>query len=315
MTSTVAQIAGIDISKDALDVCLHPSGETCRVGNDAKGFRTLIAWCGARGAQRIVFEPTGAYHWRFERRFLDAGFTLFKANPRRVRRFADAIGVLAKTDAVDAAVIARFGALVDLAPLAPVDETLDLLKELAVARRALVKLKVAAGNREQIRRCPLLKKQAREQMRLIERQLADVEDALADVAAGDPALAERLAILRSIPGVGDTTALALLAAMPELGALHNAAAASLAGLAPVARESGRWQGRRCIAGGRFEVRQALYMPALVAIRFNAEFKAKHQALIAAGKPPKVAIVAIMRKLIILANVLLKDRRAWTPKNA
>jgi transposase len=170
---------------------------------------------------------------------------------------------------------------------------------------------VAARNRDHTRRSPLLKRQARERLRQIERQIAAIDVALRAELEADPALQARFDILLSIPGVGDATAFAILIEMPELGTLEHKAAAALAGLAPIARDSGRTSGQRFIRGGRAHLRQALYMPALVATRFNAGLKAKYEVLRAAGKPPKVALTAIMRKLLILANALLRDGRTWS----
>jgi transposase len=315
MASTIAQSVGVDIAKDTFDVHLHPAGRVGRFANDAKGCCALIAWLEGFAIARIAFEPTGAYHHAFERRLAAAGLPLVKVNPRRARRFAEAIGRHAKTDAVDAAMLARFAALLE-PPVRPVvSTTIDAMKELHGARRALVKDRVAARNRDHTHRSALLKRHARQRLRQIERQLAAIDAALHATLATDPALQARSDILVSIPGVGQATALAVLVEMPELGTLEHRCAASLAGLAPMARDSGQRNGKRFIRGGRSHLRQALYMPALVAVRFNAAMKAKYQALLAAGKPPKVALIAIMRKLLILANALLRDGRTWSPTPA
>jgi transposase len=315
MAGSIAQSVGVDIAKDTLEVHLHPAGRVRRFANDAKGWAALIAWLGGFPSARIAFEPSGAYHRAFERRLAAAGLPLVKVNPRQARRFAEALGRHAKTDAVDAAMLARFAALLE-PPVRPVvSATLDAMKELQVARRALVKDRVAARNRGHTHRSPLLKRQARARLAQIDRQIAAIDAALHTQLAADPALQARFEILVSIPGVGDATAFAMLVEMPELGALEHKCAASLAGLAPVARDSGQHRGKRFIRGGRAPLRQALYMPALVAVRFDAAMKARYQALRAAGKPPKVALVAIMRKLLILANALLRDGRTWSPKLA
>lgn len=264
---------------------------------------------------RVAFEPTGAYHRGFERRLAAAGLPLCKVNPRQARRFAEAIGRHAKTDAVDAAMLARFAALIEPPARPVVSAILDEMKELHVAGRALVKDRTAALNRGQLRRAALLRRQAAERLRQIERQIDAIDTALWAYLAADPVLKARFDILVSIPGVGEATAFTLLIEMPELGAIEPKGAASLAGLAPVARDSGRHRGKRSIRGGRASLRQALYMPALVAVRFNTTMKAKYDAFLAAGKPPKVALTAIMRKLVILANALIRDGRAWTPKRA
>lgn len=315
MPGMIAQSVGVDIAKDTLDVHLHPAGGVRRFTNDAKGWTALIAWLGGFIIARVAFEPTGAYHRTFERRLAEAGLPLVKVNPRQARRFAEAIGRHAKTDAVDAAMLARFAALLE-PPVRPVvSATLDAMKELHGARRALVKDRVAARNRDHGHRSPLLKRQARARLAQIDRQIAAIDAALHAQLAADPVLQDRFKILVSIPGVGDATAFAMLVEMPELGALEHKCAASLAGLAPMARDSGQHRGKRFIRGGRAPLRQALYMPALVAVRFDAAMKAKYEALLAAGKPSKVALVAIMRKLLILANALLRDGRTWTPKLA
>jgi transposase len=312
MAGSIAQSVGVDIAKDTLEVHLHPAGGVRRFANDAKGCAALIAWLEGFVIARVAFEPTGAYHHAFERRLAAAGLPLVKVNPRQARRFAEAIGQHAKTDAVDAAMLARFAALLE-PPVRPVvSATLDAMKELQVARRALVKDRVAARNRGHTHRSPLLKRQARARLAQIDRQIAAIDAALHIQLAADPALQDRFEILVSIPGVGDATAFAMLVEMPELGALEHKCAASLAGLAPVARDSGQHRGKRCIRGGRAPLRQTLYMPALVAVRFDAAMKARYQALRAAGKPPKVALVAIMRKLLILANALIRDGRMWSP---
>jgi transposase len=315
MASTIAQSVGVDIAKDTFDVYLHPAGRVGRFANDARGRSALVAWLEGFAIARIAFEPTGAYHHALERRLAAAGLPLVKVDPRRARRFAEVIGRHAKTDAIDAAMLARFAALLE-PPVRPVvSATVDAMKELHGARRALVKDRVAARNRDHTHRSALLKRQVRARLRQIERQLAAIDAALHATLAADPALQARFDILVSIPGVGQTTALAVLVEMPELGTLEHRCAASLAGLAPMARDSGQRSGKRFIRGGRAPLRQALYMPALVAVRFNATMKAKYQALRAAGKAPKVALTAIMRKLLILANALLRDGRTWSPKLA
>ncbi|TPG39915.1 IS110 family transposase [Roseomonas nepalensis] len=315
MPSNVAQTVGVDISKATLDVYLHPQAIARQFPNTMAGVVDLLSWLGQRPIHRVIFEPTGAYHHRLERQLGNAGVPMVKVNPLQARRFAEAIGQRAKTDAVDAAMLARFGALDALQVRPMVSQTLSDMKELLVPRRGLVKDRVAASNRNHTHRAPLLKRLADQRLRQVERQIAAIDAALRALCQADVELKARLEILVSIPAIGEATALAMLIEMPELGAMDNKCAASLAGLAPVARDSGQHSGKRFIRAGRAHLRQALYMPALVAIRFNADMKAKYQALVAAGKPPKVAITAVMRKLLILANALLREHRNWTPKPA
>lgn len=306
---------GVDISKDHLDTHRMRDGASRRFTNDKSGHKAFIGWLGRpEGIQgvRIVHEPTGPYHRAFERRLADAGFSLVKVNPRQARRFAEATGKLAKTDRLDAAMLARMGALLELEARPVCSPILNDLKDLHMAREALVKSRTAAKNRTKTLSLPILKRHNAEQLRQIERQMTAIEAEIMARIKADPELCHRFDILVSIPGVSAITAFALIIDMPELGTLENGQAASLAGLAPIARQSGKWTGRAFIRGGRANVRQALYMPALVAIRFNQDLKAKYDQFKTAGKASKVAITAIMRKMIILANALLRDGRKWEP---
>jgi len=305
---------GIDISKETLDVHRMSDGASRRFSNDKAGHKALIVWIGG-DRRAVVFEPTGPYHRAFEHALAKAGLPLVKVNPRQARRFAEATGKLAKTDRLDAALLARMGALLAIEPRPARSKALAELKELHIAREALVKDRTAAKNRAKIRTLALLKRQNAQRLDQIERQIAAIDAAILAFIEANAELAKRFAILTSIPGVSQITAFALLIEMPELGTLEARQAASLAGLAPVARQSGRWTGRAFIRGGRASVRQALYMPALVAARFNPELKAKYTQLVKAGKPAKLALTALMRKLIVLANALLRARRTWTPKLA
>lgn len=304
---------GIDVSKDHLDAHRWPDGASRRFTNDRKGHKALIRWLDQTPIARVVFEPTGAYHRGLEQALGAAGLPAAKVNPRQARRFAEAIGTLAKTDRIDAAMLARMGALLEPEVRAPATPALDDLKELRLARAALVKDRTAAANRAKHLRLPLLRSQSARRLKQIDRDIAAIDDAIAAVIAGDEALARACAILCSIPGISAVTAAAILAEMPELGTLEPAAAASLAGLAPVTRQSGTWAGRAAIRGGRRGLRRALYMPAIATIRCNPNFKARYDAFRRAGKPPKVAITALMRKLLLLANALLRDGRTWTPE--
>ncbi len=302
-------IIGIDISKDHLDAHALTTREDRRFANTAAGIAALLLWIGG-DAEKVVYEPTGPYHRSMEAALSNAGLPLVKVNPRNARRFAEACGQMAKTDRIDARMLARMGQALELEARPVADETLNRLKELSVARTALVKDRTAARNRAHRITIPLLRRQAAQRLAQIERQIKAVDAAIRKTIETSSDLRRKRAILLSIPGVAEATAVAMLVEMPELGALTARQAASLAGLAPVARQSGRWSGKACIRGGRAALRQALYMPALVAARFNDDLTAKYQTLIAAGKPPKIAITAIMRKLIIRANALVRDDRLW-----
>jgi transposase len=306
---------GIDISKDKLDVYRLPDGAEHTFPNDQKGLKALLRWLSGAQVERIVFEPTGPYHRRMERTLSHAGLTLCKVNPRHARRFAEALGKLAKTDRLDAAVLARFGEALKPEPTTPRDDILNTLRELHLARLALVKDRTAAKNRQKQQEHPLIKCQAKARLRHIEEDLKSLEEEMTTLVSQHAELARRLAILVSIPGVGAITALAFLIEMPELGDLGPKQAAALAGLAPIAKQSGQWRGKARIQGGRAGLRQALFMPALIACRYNPDLHLKYDALVAAGKPAKVAITAVMRKLVILANTLVSQDRNWEPRMA
>ena len=310
MNHCTPQIAGVDISKASLDVVLAPGGVAKVFSNDRKGHCQLMKWLADYTIERIVFEATGAYHRLFERTLDAAGWPMAKVNPRHARRFAEATGKLAKTDRCDAAMLARFGALLQPDVRPACSQTIDDMQELQTARNALVKDRTAAKNRQKNVRSSLVKRQVAQRLRQIESQIKAIDQGLEDLCAADQNLKQRFEILISIPGIGATTAYALLIEMPELGHIGNPQAASLAGRAPIARDSGRWRGKRSIKGGRQNVRHALYMPAQVAARFNPDLIEKYQALTNAGKAKKIAITAVMRKLLILANTLLAKKRKW-----
>ena len=300
---------GIDISKDHLDVHRLPGDERRRFDNSKAGHKALIRWIGDTPA-RVVYEPTGYYHRALERALAAAGMPIAKVNPRQARRFAEATGNLAKTDALDAAMLTRMGAVLSLEARPVPSAIINDLRDLRTARNALIKDQGAALTRAKAITLPLLKRQNAARLKQIEAQREAVDAEINALIQGDPDLAQRFAILCSIPGIAEVSAAMLLIEMPELGSLDEKQVAALAGLAPIARQSGNWKGKSFIRGGRQQVRQGLYMPALVAIRFNADLKTKYEQLIKAGKAPKQAITAVMRKLIILANALLKKGRKW-----
>jgi transposase len=306
---------GVDVSKDTLDVHLHPAGDHHQFENTSKGFRAILKWIAGRPVARVVFEATGPYHRAFERAMGEAGLPLCKVNPRQAKRFGEAIGQLAKTDRMDAAMLARFGALVEPGVRAAPSKIISDLKDLHVARTALVKDRTAARNREKNLTSPLLKRHVRQRLSSIESHLKEIEAAIRSLINADDDLRRKFAILVSIPGIAARSAFALLIDMPELGTLEAQEAAALSGTAPMTRQSGTRTGKASVTGGRANVRQALYMPALVAARFNPDMKAKYDGLTDRGKPRKVALTAVMRKLIILANALIRDDRRWSPSMA
>jgi transposase len=309
-----ADTIGIDISKSHLDGFRLEDKAAQRFDNSPRGFRALVRWLGTTPVARIVFEPTGPYHCAFEKA-LSGKYPLVKVNPLQAHRFAEACGTRAKTDAVDARTLARLGAALALEPDEPVSEKLLELRDLQIARTALVKERTRCRNRGQVQSNTVLKRQTRTRLALMERQIAELDGEIAKHIAEDPPTARKREILCSIPGLGPIAVALILTFLPEIGALDRKQAGSLAGLVPHSRESGQWKGRSFIGGGRKPLRDALYMPALVAMRFNPDLKAKYTELREAGKPAKVAIVAIMRKLLETANALVKADRIWVEKRA
>ena len=305
---------GIDISKDTLDTHRLSTGAAAQFANSAAGLRALRRWIGAQMPDLVVYEATGAYHAALERGF--AGFLpLVKVNPLQARRFAQARGTRAKTDAVDARVLAMMGSALDLAPDVPAGKNQHDLKELQIARMALIKERTRLLNRSKTQSLALLKRQSKARLEQIKRQLTELEAALLDLTRQCPKRARAFDILCSIPGLGRVTAVAILVECPEIGTLTRKQIASLAGLAPMTRQSGQWRGTAFIQGGRKFLRDALYMPALVAARHNPDLRQRYQTMIQTGKPAKVALTALMRKMIELANALVQQNRKWTPKTA
>jgi transposase len=302
---------GIDISKPVLDAFRLATGEHRQFPNDKPGCKALMRWIGQEPV-RVVFEPTGPYHRILEQSLTRAGIAIVKVNPRYARRFAEATGELAKTDRIDAALLARMAVVLDLEARPARSEIYHDLRELSVARQALIKDRIAARNREQVAQNALVRRQIKARLVQIEKHIGEIEQAMAAIIGADETLQRRREILASIPGIGPITAMAIIVEMPELGEMDGKQAASLAGLAPITRESGGWKGRSRIQGGRASLRCGLYMPALVALRINPDLRRKYQDLKDAGKPSKVAIAAIMRKLIVLANALIRDNRKWSP---
>jgi len=300
---------GVDISKATLDAHRLSDSAAAQFSNDEAGFRALTAWLKGGDIARIVYEPTGPYHRDFEVA-LRKGFPLTKVNPLQARRFAQSLGTRAKTDAVDARMLAMMGAALSLPPQPQMSGIQRDLKELHIARLALLKDRTRTLNRQGALTLGLLKRQAKARLKQLGAQLEAVDKAITDRLQSSPKTARATEIICSIPGLSKVSAAALLTKMPELGTLNNKQVSSLAGLAPMTRQSGQWRGKSFIGGGRKLLRNALYMPALVAMRHNPDLKSKYTALIGTGKPAKVALVALMRKLIILVNTLIREDREW-----
>jgi transposase len=301
---------GIDVCKHWLDVHVHPANVAERFPNTRKGLQALLRFLMRFSVRRILMEATGKYH-RSAHEFLhDRGYAVTVVDPKRARRFAESIGLLAKTDKIDARMLARFAGLDGHEATAPLPATLADLQEIVRFRAATVAERTGLANQLMATENPVIRRQIEKRKAALEKDIDALEKAAVAIIRADDHLARRFDILVSIPGVGAITAAGLLANCPELGSLDGKQAAMLAGLAPIACESGASRAARRIDAGRPAVRTGLYMGGLSASRFNGPLKAFYDRLIGAGKKPKVALTAVMRKLIVLANTLLKDNRTW-----
>ncbi len=301
--------AGLDISKDTIDA--HAAGVDRRFKNDRPGFRAIDGFLRKHGVRRVVIEATGRLHRAVHQSLHDRGYEVCVVNPRQARRFAEATGQLAKTDKADARMLAAFAAaFADLPATEPKSAFLNRLNDLMVARGQLVE------NAAKLRQCrndlqdASAKKRMDKAVKAVERQREALETEIEEHIKSDPGQARAYRILMSVPGIGPVTAAALLGWLPELGQLDSRRAAALAGTAPFARDSGAKKGARRVQGGRFRPRRALYMAATAAVRFNKDMSELYDRLTERGKCHKVALIAVMRKLVILANTLLRERRVW-----
>jgi transposase len=306
-----AVYVGIDVCKERLDIYLHPLGEHFSLANDAGGWRGLLRRLGRHRVERVVMEPTSKYHRAAHRHLDAAGIAVALIAPHRARLFAGACGQLAKTDRIDARILALAGERLDPAPATPPTAEEETLEELAGARGAAVAERAAIANRLRTTASAFLRRELGNRLRGLDRHLDRLEARIAAMIAADARLARHAAIIRSIPGMGPVNVLAILTGLREIGRLTGKQAAALAGLAPVADDSGPRQGQRRIRGGRAALRRALYMAAVAASRCNPELKAFYLRLRAKGKSAKAAFVAVARKLIVLANTLVSENRPWT----
>jgi len=306
------RFVGIDVAKDRLDVHVRPSGEAFAVARDGEGLMALIERLRALEPALIVLEATGGFETTVAAAVAGAGLPLAVVNPRQIRDFARAIGQLAKTDALDAAAIARFAGAVRPEPRPLPDDQTRLLAELVARRRQIIEMMTAERNRRSHLSRPRLIKGLDRHLAGLQKDLSEIEQEIDTTIRGTPAWREREDLLISVPGVGPNLARTLLADVPELGKLDRKQIAALIGVAPINRDSGTLRGRRTTWGGRAKVRAALYMAALVASRHNPVLAAFYNRLLAAGKPKKLALTAVMRKLLVILNAMLRDKRQWQP---
>ena len=303
---------GIDVSKDWLDVHVLPSGERFRVSNDAQGHRQIKRRITSLEIACAAVEPTGKWHRALCRSLSASGIPVMVADATRVRLFAKVTGLIAKTDRLDAAVLARFAATMGAAIRPLTSEAIDAIAELVTARDSAVAELVRLKNQLHAACDSFLKRQLTKRVKAAEQVIEDLDAEVQRRIKAEPALAARQAILCSIPGIGEVTAALAIAKLPELGAIPDKEIAALAGLAPMADQSGKRDGARRVQGGRPCLTRGFYIAALSAIRFNPALKAFYARLRLAKKPAKCALVAVARKLLVLANTLVAHNRTWLP---
>jgi len=302
-------VIGIDVSKDRLDVHVEPGGEAFAVARDAAGLEALVERLRPLAPKIVAVEATGGFETVVAASLAAASLPVVVVNPAQVRAFAQALGKRAKTDPIDAAVIARFVAATNPEVRSLPDAETRLLADLVARRRQIIHMMVAERQRE--KRAPArTKRSILRLLKALQKELTAIDEDIEDAVRGSPVWREKEDLLASVPGIGPTIARTLLADLPELGTLDRRQVAALVGLAPFTRQSGQWRGRSFIGGGRATVRSAVFMGAMVAIRWNPQLRDFHQRLVAAGKPKMVALIAVARKLVTVLNAILRDRRPW-----
>lgn len=301
---------GIDVAKDRLDVHVRPSDEAFSVARDSEGLTALMQRLGPLHPYLVVLEATGGFEQTLAAALVSQAMPLAVVNPRQIRDFARATGQLAKTDALDAKAIARFAEAIKPEPRPVPDEQARALGELVARRRQVIEMMIAERNRRRQLSSRRLIKSVDRLLAVLQKELSELEQEVGEGIRGTPAWRERDELLRSVPGIGNVVARTLIADLPELGRLGRKQIAALVGIAPLNRDSGRMHGKRTTWGGRAKVRSALYMAALVASRRNPVLKAFYQRLISFGKPKKLALIAVMRKLLTILNAMVRDNKRW-----
>lgn len=304
---------GIDVSKDRLDVMLLPEEKCASVSNDAAGWAKLVQQLRGFSIGAIGLEASGGYERGVMRALLTAGMSVRQVNPLKLRQFARASGVLAKNDPLDARMIASFVAIMPTRPVQRLAPAAERLVEMLAVRRQLSAEKIAAENASRLLEETMLRRLSRHRIARLAADIDLLDRRMVEIVATDDALVHRYRLLCSMPGVGPLLACTLIALLPELGCMSRKQIAALVGVAPYAFESGAMKGRRCIWGGRAHVRQVLYMAAMSASNWNPMLKVFHDRLKAAGKLPKVAIVAVMRKMITTLNAMVRDDVVWADR--
>jgi len=303
---------GIDVSKDQLEIAVRPYGDTWSMPNDVSGIPEVVQRLAQLHPKLVVLEATGGLQLPVAAALASAGLPLSMVNPRQVRDFARATGRLAKTDRLDAQVLAHFAEAVRPTPYPLPDAQTQELTALLTRRHQVAEMLTAEKNRLRATRSEAVRQRVQDHIHWLEQELADLDDDLERTLRESPLWRENDNLLRSVPGIGRVVSITLLADLPELGTLSRHQIAALVGVAPLNRDSGRFRGKRMVWGGRARVRAALYMAALTATRYNPIIKAFYQRLCSAGKARKVALTACMRKLLIILNSMVKHQQTWAP---
>lgn len=306
---------GIDVSKASLDICLLPERQTWQVSNDEQGVEQLKGYLrGYEGMPLVVLEATGGLECLVSSHLQACGYAVVIVNPRQARDFAKALGRLAKTDKVDAEVLALFGERIRPEVRALKDETQRELQALLARRRQLIEMRVAESNRLASASSPTVRADIKRHMDWLATHIDQSDRDLKGRLQQSPSWKLREQLLKSFKGVGEVASFTLIAMLPELGQLNRKQIAALVGVAPFNRDSGTWRGKRSIGGGRSEVRSVLYMVALSASRYNTVIKAFYEKLLHKGKAPKVALTACMRKVLVTLNAMMRDNQRWKPSS-
>jgi transposase len=301
---------GIDVSKARLDACVLPLGEVFSVPNKEAVLTELVGKLQSLSPKLVLLEATGGFERPAVAALAASGIAVAVVNPRQARDFARATGRLAKTDRLDANVLARFAEAIRPAPKVLPDEEAQEFSAILSRRRQIISMVSAEKNRLSATASEAVAKRIRAHIRWLEKELSRTDRDLDETVEGNPTFKENEALLESVPGVGPVLCRTLLAELPEIGSLPPRELSALVGVAPLNRDSAIFRGRRAIWGGRARVREALYMGALVASRYNPAIKSFYERLVAAGKPKKVALVACMRKLLVILNAVMRDRTPW-----
>lgn len=315
MTAPEDVVVGIDVAKAALDVAVRPSGDVRQLGNDTVGIAEAVEWLQLVRPQLIVLEATGGYEAALVAELGLASLPVAVVNPRQVRDFARATGRLAKTDRLDAQVLAHFGQAVRPTPRPLPDAAAQALAALVERRRQVVAMRTAEENRLGATRVAAVRTRIQAHLQWLETDLQEIDDDLRQRLRSSPLWREQDDLLQSVPGIGPILSLTLLAELPELGRLSHGQIAALVGVAPLNRDSGTQRGRRAVWGGRRAVRTTLYMGTLRATRCNPPIRAFYERLLAAGKAKKVALVACMHKLLTILNAMVRHQAHWQAQAA